>query len=417
MILYKHQYDAVNHLHNGAILCGGVGSGKSRASLYYYIKDCGGDISTQIEYKDGSVEMIPGTQFKKMSNKRNLYIITTAKKRDDMEWIAEYSMFGLPRSYEVSVIVDSWNNIKKYSNIYGAFFIFDEQRVVGNGAWVKAFLIIAKKNRWIMLSATPGDTWSDYIPVFVANGFYKNRTEFQQIHCVFSRFSKYPKIERYVGEKLLEKHRDLVLVGMKDLRITKRNEISVPVLYDKELYRTVMKDRWDPFLNEPIAETGKLVYLLRFVANTHASRLSSLVGILEKRHKLIIFYNFTYELTALRHLFDELMIPYKEWNGEKHEYISDLFAYSEWAYLVQYSAGCEGWNCTETDTIVFFSQTYSYRVLEQASGRIDRINTPFTDLYYYHFRSRAPIDLAIYEKIKKKESFNERAFLRKRGIL
>lgn len=417
MILYKHQYDAVHRLHNGAILCGGVGSGKSRASLYYYIKDCGGDISVQIEHKDGSIELIPGTQFREMDKKRNLYIITTAKKRDDMEWISEYSMFGLPRSYGVSVIVDSWNNIKKYSNVYGAFFIFDEQRVVGNGAWVKAFLTIAKKNRWIMLSATPGDTWSDYIPVFVANGFYKNRTEFQQIHCVFSRFSKYPKIEKYVGEKLLEKQRDLVLVGMKDLRITKRNEISVPVLYDKELYRTVMKDRWDPFLNEPIAETGKLVYLLRFVANTHASRLASLVGIFEKRHKLIIFYNFTYELVALRHLFDELMVPYKEWNGEKHEYISDLFSFSEWVYLVQYSAGCEGWNCTETDTIVFFSQTYSYRVLEQASGRIDRINTPFTDLYYYHFRSRAPIDLAIYEKLKKKESFNERAFLRKRGLL
>lgn len=403
MELYDYQIEAVNKLHNGAILCGGVGSGKSRTSLYYFLtKVCGGRIR------------LNGTgTFETMKEKRNLYIITTAKKRDSLEWEEECAAFAFDKVYGINVTVDSWNNIKKYVNIYGAFFIFDEQRVVGSGAWVKAFLTISRKNKWILLTATPGDQWSDYIPVFVANGFYKNKTEFCRIHCVYSRFAKYPKIEKYIGLKLLEKNRDAILVPMRDLRLTTRHDIFVNVDYDRGLYRTVMVDRWDPYDDEPIAETGKLLYLLRKVVNSDVSRLCEVGKIVRKKRKAIIFYNYTYELNLLRDYFHEnlLYVHTAEWNGEKHENVPTDVDY--WAYLVQYSAGCEGWNCIDTDTIIFFSQTYSYRTLEQASGRIDRINTPFKDLYYYHLRSSAPIDMAIYRKLRMKENFNERAFLRR----
>ena len=313
----------------------------------------------------------------------------------------------------VKVTIDSWNNIKKYKNVYGAFFIFDEQRLVGSGAWVKAFFNIARKNQWILLSATPGDQWSDYIPVFVANGFFKNKTDFNNQHCVFSPYTKFPKIERYVGEKKLEMLRSKILVQMEDQRTTVRHNQYVIVDYDKELYRTVMKNRWDPYDNCPIEETGKLLYLIRKVCYSDYSRILALDKIVKDKKCCIIFYNFTYELNMLRAYAEESGIKYKEWNGEKHE---ELPKGESWLYLVQYSAGCEGWNCITTDTIVMFSQTYSYRMLEQASGRIDRMNTPFKDLYYYHFRSNAPIDIAIWRKLKDKKNFNERSFIKRNGL-
>ena len=406
--LADYQLRAIDELKNGSILCGGVGSGKSRTGIgYYMFKVC-----------DGSVKVNGSGSTREMKSPRDLYIITTAKKRDTHEWQQECAAYHLFEDREnslsnVKVTIDSWNNIKKYKNVYGAFFIFDEQRLVGSGAWVKAFFNIARKNQWILLSATPGDQWSDYIPVFVANGFFKNKTDFNNQHCVFSPYTKFPKIERYVGEKKLEMLRSKILVQMEDQRTTVRHNEYIIVDYDKELYRTVMKNRWDPYDNCPIEETGKLLYLIRKVCYSDYSRILALDKIVKDKKCCIIFYNFTYELNMLREYAEESGIKYKEWNGEKHE---ELPKGESWLYLVQYSAGCEGWNCVTTDTIVMFSQTYSYRTLEQASGRIDRMNTPFQDLYYYHFRSNAPIDIAIWRKLKDKKNFNERSFIKRNGL-
>lgn len=406
--LAEYQLKAISELKNGSILCGGVGSGKSRTGLGYYL----------FEVCKGSVKVNGSGYVKEMENPRDLYIITTAKKRDTKEWQQECSAYMLFEDREnslsgVKVTIDSWNNIKKYKDVYGAFFLFDEQRVVGSGAWVKAFLNIARKNQWILLSATPGDTYSDYIPVFVANGFFKNKTDFNNQHCVFSPYTKFPKIERYVGEKKLELLRSKILVQMEDRRKTVRHNVYVVVDYDKPLYRIVMKDRWDPYDNCPIEEAGKLLYLIRKVCFSDQSRIESLDKIVKDKKCCIVFYNFTYELNMLREYAEANEIKYKEWNGEKHE---ELPKGERWLYLVQYVAGAEGWNCITTDTIVLFSQTYSYRTLEQAMGRIDRMNTPFQDLYYYHLRSNAPIDIAIWRKLKDKKNFNERAFIKRNNL-
>lgn len=395
-------------MRNGSILCGGVGSGKSRTALaYYLLKECVGNIAIRCE----------GDQFgcfSEMEKARSLYIITTAKKRDSLEWEKECSSFCLglddkTNAYDVDVIIDSWNNIKKYKDVCGAFFIFDEQRVVGSGMWVKTFLNITRKNHWILLSATPGDQWTDYIPVFVANGFYKNKTEFNAKHCVFSRFSKYPRIERYVGEKYLRRYRDQILIPLKDNRKTIRHKIVEPVEYDRTMYRTIFRDRWNPYDNEPIEETGKLMYLIRRCVNSDSSRIEAVDRIVKQRKRAIIFYNYTYELEALREYLDGIDYVYAEWNGQKHE---DVPFGDRWVYLVQYSAGSEGWNCIETDTIIFYSQNYSYRMTEQACGRIDRMNTPYVDLYYYILKSNAPIDLAIDRALDQKKNFNERSFVK-----
>lgn len=384
MFLYPYQYDAVKSMHNGCILNGGVGSGKSRTSLYYFWSKNGGDMDP---YREPSVN-------------QQLVIITTAMKRDTHEWEHELSLFG---EGKIDAIIDSWNNIKKYVDIKGAFFIFDEQRVVGYGAWTKAFLKITKANEWILLSATPGDTWSDYIPVFIANGFYKNKTDFSNQHIIWNRQCTFPKIDRYVDTGILLRQRESLLVDMNFKRPTVAHHIDVECSYDKAQYKTAMKERWDPFKNEPIAQASGLCYVLRKIVNSDESRIEATINLLREKKRAIIFYNFNYELEALRNALNDLGYAYSEWNGQCHEKIPNG---DEWAYLVQYSAGAEGWNSTETDTIIFYSLNYSYKIMAQAAGRIDRLNTPYTDLYYYHLKSFASIDIAIAKAIDNKRIFN-----------
>lgn len=396
--LYPHQREALDKLRSGSILCGGVGSGKSRAAIaYYFCNVCGGKI-------DSEGELVP------MTKPRDLYIITTARKRDTLEWGHEcvpFLLAGDENPYGVKVVVDSWNNIKKYDDVHGAFFIFDEQRVVGSGAWVKAFLRIAARNQWILLSATPGDTWMDYVPVFVANGFYKNKTEFIKRHVIFSRFAKYPKVERYIDEGRLMKFKEQILVDMPFQRSTIRHHRDMYADYSRADYELIAKERWNIFSNEPVRDASQMCYLLRMVVNSSPDRINVLSDILRFYPKAIVFYNFDYELGLLRTMCENYGWTYSEWNGHKHEAIPDS---DSWVYLVQYTAGAEGWNCTLTNAIIFYSQNYSYKIMEQASGRIDRLNTGYTDLYYYHLRSRSSIDDAIARAIKNKRLFNEKSF-------
>ena len=399
MELRDYQLEAIGKMKNGCILNGGVGSGKSLTSLSYYYLQNG-----------GSLEFLSGKDYLPMPNPPNdLYIITTARKRDTFEWEGELSHFLLStheelNKYDNKVIVDSWNNIQKYKDVEDAFFIFDEQRVVGSGAWVKAFLKIAKKNQWILLSATPGDTWSDYIPVFIANGFYKNKTEFMREHAVFSRFSKYPKIEKYIGTGKLIRQRREILVDMKFERETVQHHYDIYVTYDNKLYKDVMKRRWDIWNDEPIINASGLCYALRKIVNSHESRSTKLLELFETHQKMIVFYNFDYELEILKSLYFGEGVIVAEWNGHKHELIPNT---KSWVYLVQYTSGNAGWNCIKTDTIIFYSQNYSYKVMQQSAGRIDRLNTHFTDLYYYHLKTRSPIDLGISRALKEKKQFNE----------
>lgn len=401
--LRDYQMIAVKEMSNGCILNGGVGSGKSRTGLFYYFKENGGWID-----EDGYIPM---------KKPKDLYIITTAMKRDSLEWESELTHFLLPsKQYNNKIVIDSWNNIKKYKDVENSFFIFDEDRVTGSGVWVKAFLKIAKSNNWIILSATPGDCWSDYIPVFMANGFYRTKTEFINEHIVYSRFTNYPKIDRYINTGRLIKLRNQILVDMDFNRNATTHHEDIYVKYDNHKYKEVMKNRWDPYKNEPIQQAAGLCYVLRRIVNTDESRVVALLELLEKIPKAIIFYNFDYELELLRFLFwsndgveKNPLSEYEvaEWNGHIHQPVP---ASKKWIYLVQYTAGCEGWNCIKTDTIIFFSQNYSYKVMEQAAGRINRMNTPFKDLYYYHLKSRSGIDLAISKAVDKKKKFNERKF-------
>ena len=403
--LLDHQLDALRKMRNGCILNGGVGSGKSITALAYYYTQEGGPLSA-----------ISGGDFRMLKNPRDLYIITTARKRDDQEWSGELSRFLLSTHEDLNscnnrVTVDSWNNIKKYRSIYGAFFIFDEQRVVGSGAWVRAFLDIARKNRWILLSATPGDTWSDYIPIFVANGFYKNKTEFIRRHVIYSHFTKYPKIDRYIDTDRLEKLKRYILVDMEFHRKTIAHHEDVYVRYDIAKYRDAGKLRWDPYKNEPIVDAAGLCYVWRRIVNEDESRQQAILEIFEDHPKMIVFYNFNYELEILRSIFSEITTV-AEWNGQFHQKVP---VSDSWVYLVQYNAGAEGWNCITTDTVVFYSQNYSYKIMHQAAGRIDRLNTPFVDLYYYHLKSRSGIDLAISNALSEKRAFNEQKYIKWNG--
>ena len=385
-------------MNNGSILCGGVGSGKSRTALAYYYIQQGG--------------VLNGKDYVKMRNPQDIYIITTARKRDTLEWEHELTVFLLsthPEAnyYKNKVVVDSWNNIQKYIKVTDAFFIFDEQRVVGSGAWVKSFLKITKANDWILLSATPGDTWMDYIPVFIANGFYKNRTEFISKHVVYNYRVKFPKVDKYLNTGRLIRLRNKILVNMDFKRETDSHHVDIYCNYNMFDYSQISKTRQDLVTGEPFKNAAEYCQALRRCVNTSESRQLELLEIFEKHPKMIIFYNYNYELELLKNLAYGTNVTIAEWNGFKHQPIPET---DSWVYLVQYNAGAEGWNCISTDTIVFYSQNYSYKIMKQAAGRIDRLNTPFHDLYYYHLKSRSSIDVAIGKALKAKKKFNEGSF-------
>ena len=400
--LYDYQIDAVKRMKNGCILNGGVGSGKSRTALAYYYLRNGGDPAS-----------LCGDNYMPMDDPpKDLYIITTARKRDTLEWDGDMAPFLLSTHTDVNlycnkVVVDSWNNITKYKEVTGAFFIFDEDRVTGSGIWVKSFLKIAKSNEWIILSATPGDTWQDYIPVFLANGFYKNKSEFIREHIVYSRFSKFPKVDRYLNTGRLIRLRNNILIDMDFHRDTIPHHEDVYVSYDISAYKDVCRNRWNPWEDRPIENAAEFCYSLRKLVNTDEARQVALLQIIEEHPKAIIFYNFDYELDILKKIYYGDDFEIAEWNGHKHQEVPKG---EKWVYLVQYTAGNEGWNCVRTDTIIFYSQNYSYKVMTQAAGRIDRLNTPYKDLYYYHIKSRSGIDLAINKALKNKKKFNERKF-------
>ena len=397
--LYDHQKEALDKIKNGCILNGGTGSGKSMTSLAYYFTREGGQLDP----------------FKPMKKPRDLYIITTARKRDTLEWEGEMVPFLLSthpernKFYGNTIVVDSWNNIKKYSDISGAFFIFDEDRVTGSGVWVKSFLKIAKCNEWIILSATPGDKYEDYIPVFIANGFYKNKTEFSREHLIYSRFTKFPKVDGYMNTRRLDRLRDRILIDMDFKRHTVQHHEDIYAKYSIPMYKDAMKNRWDPFKNEPIQQASGLCYVLRRIVNSDESRQTALLELLEDHPRVIIFYNFDYERDILLNLGYGEGVKVAEWSGHAHQPVPEG---EKWVYLCQYTSACEGWNCIKTDTIVFFSQNYSYKTVHQAIGRIDRLNTPYKNLYYYHLKSRSGIDLAISKALNNKKKFNERKFVK-----
>lgn len=395
--LFDYQMDALSHMKNGCILNGGVGSGKSRTSLAYYYQLNGGKVNA--------------SGYVWMKHPCNLYIITTARKRDTLEWEGELAHFLMStdpsvNKYENKIVVDSWNNIGKYTDVENSFFIFDEQRVVGYGAWTKAFLHITFKNKWILLSATPGDTWMDYIPVFIANGFYLNKSDFIRKHVIYSRYTKYPKVDRYLNTGRLLKLRNDILVNMDFKRDTIPHHETIFVDFNRESYKELKESKWNPYKNKPIKNAGEYCLCLRRLVNSDISRQKALIDILKEHPKAIIFYSYDYELDILREMFEGKYTK-AEWNGHKHEPVPSG---NSWVYLVEYTAGAEGWNCITTDTIIFYSQNYSYKVMQQASGRIDRLNTPYKDLYYYHLKSKSDIDMAIGVALKRKKKFNESGF-------
>jgi len=387
--LMPHQKAAIEHLSSGKVLWGGVGAGKSMTVLAWYVENL---------------------------SDHNIVVITTAKKRDTLDWQGEAAKFGIGAEEDATVhgtiFVDSWNNIGKYTEYTNTFFIFDEQRVVGTGSWVKSFIKIARNNPWILLTATPGDVWLDYAPIFIANGYYKNITEFKWKHVIYEAFAKYPKVKGYINESKLELLRNEVLVEMPYLKHTTKNTNWMDVSYDESLYTQVVKNRWHVYEDRPLKDISEMFRVMRKVVNTDPSRLEMVHCLMKCHPRLVIFYNFNYELEILRSL--SRYIGVFEWNGHQKDPVPQE---DRWVYLVQYVAGAEAWNCTSTNAMILYSLTYSYKNFVQAQGRIDRLDTEFDVLYYYMLTSNSTIDLSVRKSLGQKRSFNEKKFITEGGEL
>lgn len=389
--LSPEQQEAVDKLGNGKILVGGTGSGKSLTGLsYYLIKVCG-------YHWENNTPVV--------STPVDLYIITTAKKRDSLEWEEELLKYNVGYFESIHVKIDSWNNLHKYVDITNAFFILDEQHLTGYGAWCKAFLKIAKQNRWILLTATPGDTWLEYMPIFIANGFYKNKTEFTIRHVIYSRYTKYPSVERWINEGLLFRHKNDILVVMQYTSKAEKIREDIYCQYDMVAYKSLFKERWNPYEDRPIRNISELCYLLRRTTYSSACRLEETKRLIDIHKKVIIFYNFDFELENLIAACEDKGYHYAQCNGHKHEKLPEG---DSWVYLVNYGSGAEAWNCITCDTIIFFSLSYSYKTMTQAEGRIDRRNSPYNRLYYFYLKSRSSIDIAVSRALNRKQDFNER---------
>lgn len=377
--LLPAQQQAVSNLANGKILIGDVGSGKSITSMAY---------ATSV---DPTIK---------------IQVLTTAMKRDSGEWWADAMKMSLPNEMHV----DSWNNIKNYVDREGWFFILDEQKLTGTGAWVEAFYKIAKKNKWILLSATPAEVWTDLMPVFIANGFFKNKSEFDRDHVQYARFVKYPKIEKYHDEWHLEDLKKKLYVELPIVKRAKRNEEIINVGFNAYEQKRIWTDRWHIHEDRPLKDAGEMMRLLRKSCNTDIARYETLKALLKRHPKAIVFYNENPELEILRGLSADLGVPVAEWNGHKHEPIPDG---DEWVYLVQYLAGREGWNCITTDTVILYSLPYAYRSVVQAYGRVDRLNTPYPVLNLFILKSRAIIDQGIWKSLGHKKDFQAGRFAKK----
>ena len=383
--LLKYQEEAIQKLHSGSVLYGATGSGKSLTGLAYYMR-CWSHL--------------------------DLYIITTSKKRNAGEWEEEIAKLGCPPPKAI----DSWNRLKNYRMVSDAFFLFDEHKVGGHGKWAQSMITIAKKNKWILLTATPGDVWDDYASIFIANEFVKNKTTWNEDFCIFDRISKYPKIIGYQREDVLKNMRDAVLVPMEYQSEKVPIPYVIPYKVDHEEEAYVLARRKS--LRHPemraFRNTSAMFAYMRMNLPDKESKIQALADVLKKEPKAIIFYNFTPEKYEIENAARQVNIPFFQYNGQIKDNVPDG---DTWVYAVQYTAGAEAWNCITCRTVIFYSMNYSYKVMTQAKGRIDRCNSPFDELHYYYFISPDfEIDQEILNALTRKEKFNEEALANKHFI-
>ena len=191
-------------------------------------------------------------------------------------------------------------------------------------------------------------------------------------------------------------------------RHTTRVRKTIYCDYDHDLYKWVVKNRMDPWTNEPLRDAGGVCRILRKVVSDNDWRSDETLRLLASHERVIVFYNYDYELERILAVADRDGRPSAQWNGHRHDPVPRG---ERWIYICQYTSAAEGWNCTDTDTVLFWSLNYSWRVMEQCEGRIDRLNTPYSRLRYYFLESKSSIDEAIRRSLSLKKVFNERAFV------
>ena len=192
------------------------------------------------------------------------------------------------------------------------------------------------------------------------------------------------------------------------------NTIFVPITKE---YRKFRKDSIVSYSGQEfVGDTTltKMLYERMLCGFANKEKLTAFKDLLNSTDgRLIVFYNFVNELTALTEILIENERPISIVNGET----KDLTAYENEensVTFIQYQAGAMGLNLQKSNKIVYFTPPLSSELFEQSKKRTHRIGQEKTCFYYY-LTCRNSIEQKIYETLKMRKNYTERLFENEAG--
>lgn len=388
--LRSYQQDAVEALLNGKhIVVASCGVGKGFISL----------------------EWARGTK------KSNVLVITQASKVKSNDFVEEAKLLDEKwYNSQSSFTVVSWNSLAKWlkehqsENFADYAIIADEiQRIKNYSTGMgKSFLKIASHTKcWAGFTATPGESWIQMMPYFVACGFVKHKTDFTNKFCVTQSFKGYIEIIGYNHEEVLNKWWS----GITYFPDTKEMEKQLPSETHKVVhfkaptgYAKVLKTKTRLDTDEFIDTSMAMCHYLRQLccSKEKVEWLKEFVESLDT--SCVVFYTYIEEGEKIK----EALKGVKIWeiNGKKHDIPTADTIGKHDVVLAQWESGSASLNLQFMNYWVSFSPCYSLTTSCQSRGRIKRIGQT-KPMFYYYLKTDHTIENDIYKALKEKRDFSE----------
>lgn len=241
--------------------------------------------------------------------------------------------------------------------------------------------------------------WNTYV-----NYHFDDRNGFP-----FKVIDGYKNVERL--KRKLREHGAVFMKSDEVFDLPEQCNITLSVTITKE-YRKFRKDSIVTFDNQEfVGDTTltKMLYERMLCGFANTDKLVSLRDLLESTSdRVIIFYNFVNELTALTNLAIDLERPISIINGDT----KDLTAYEnseDSVTLIQYQAGAMGLNLQKANKIVYFTPPLSSELFEQSKKRIHRIGQS-RPCFYYYLTCKNSVEEKIYKTLAMRRDYTEALF-------